>query len=64
MDYDYEDSLLFSLWNGPTGKVIARGASLIRPIRGQDRLPPSLVSEPFPCTALTQQIMKRLNKLP
>jgi hypothetical protein len=61
----YGDSLLFSLWNGPTGTVIARGASPIRLIRGQDRPPPSpLVSEPIPCAAVTQQIMKGLNKLP
>jgi hypothetical protein len=61
----YGDSLLFSLWSGPTGKVIARGASPIRLIHGQDRPAPSpLVSEPIPCAAVTQQIMKGLNKLP
>jgi hypothetical protein len=61
----YGDSLLFSLWSGPTGKVIARGASPIRLIHGQDRPAPSpLVSEPVPCAAVTQQIMKGLNRLP
>ena len=52
-----EDSLLFSLWNGTTGKVIAHGASPIRVI-GQH---PNLRA---PCAALTQEIMQGLNKLP
>jgi hypothetical protein len=61
----YGDSLLFSLSNGPSEKIIAQGASPIRLIHGQDRPPPSpLVSEPVPCAAVTQQIMKSLNKLP
>lgn len=63
--YDYEDSVAFSLWRGSTGEIVAHGTSPIRLIRGQDRPPPSpLVAEPMPCAALTQQIIKRLNKLP
>lgn len=60
-----EDSLFFSLWNGATGKVIARGASPIRLVQEQN-LPRSnpLVAEPTSCAALTQQIVKHLNKLP
>ena len=63
--YDYEDSLAFSLWSGATGEILAKGASPIRLIRGQDRPPPSpLIAERMPCTAITQQIIKRLNRLP
>jgi hypothetical protein len=54
-----EDSVLFSLWNGATGEVIANGASLIP---GRNRLPST--SLPAVCADLTQQIMKGLNKLP
>jgi hypothetical protein len=54
-----EDSLLFSLWNGNTGKVVADGASLIP---GPNRLPSA---SPHAVSAdLAQQIMKGLNKLP
>jgi len=60
-----EDSLLFFLWNGATGKVIARGVSPIRLVQGQNlRGSNPLVAEPAPCAALTQQIVKHLNKLP
>jgi hypothetical protein len=62
---DDGDSLLFSLWNSTTGKVIAHGASPIRLIHpGGVRSPDPLVPEPGPCVVLTQQIMKSLNKLP
>jgi hypothetical protein len=62
---DDGDSLLFSLWNSTTGKVIARGASPIRLIHpGGVRSPDPLVPEPGPCVVLTQQIVKSLNKLP
>jgi hypothetical protein len=60
---DDEDSILFSLWNGATGKTIADGASLIRPFAVKDRLASNAVLA-APCAALTRQIMKRLNKLP
>lgn len=60
---DDEDSILFSLWNGATGKAIADGASLIRPFAVKDRLASNAVLA-VPCAALAQQIMKRLNKLP
>jgi hypothetical protein len=56
---EYEDSILFSLWNGTTGKVIANGASLI-PER--NRLPSNSLHAV--CADLTEQIMKSLNKLP
>lgn len=59
------DSLSFSLWNGTTGKVIARGMSPIRLVQDQNlRGPNPLVAEPGPCAALSQQIVKHLNKLP
>ncbi|MGC1296289.1 MAG: hypothetical protein WA869_14745 [Alloacidobacterium sp.] len=59
------DSLFFSLWNGDTGKVIARGASPIRLVQDQTvRRSNPLVAEPSPCAALAQQIVKHLNKLP
>jgi hypothetical protein len=54
-----EDSVLFSLWNGATGKVIASGASLIT---GRVRLPSNLPHAA--CTDLAQQIMKSLNTVP
>jgi len=54
------DSVLFTLWKGATGKVIANGASLIP---GGDRYP-SKVAFAAACANLTQQIMKSLNKLP
>jgi hypothetical protein len=53
-----EDSVLFSLWNGATGKVIANGASLIP---GRDRLTSNSLYAS--CADLTQQIMKSLNKI-
>jgi hypothetical protein len=54
-----EDSILFSLWNGASGKVIANGASLIP---GRNRV--SSNSLHAMCADLTRQIMKSLNKLP
>ncbi len=60
---DDEDSLLFSLWNGATGKVIANGASLILPVPGQERLYSNALLK-VPCAALTRQIVKSLNRLP
>ena len=54
-----EDSILFSLWNGASRKVIANGASLIP---GRNRLPSNSLHAV--CADLTQQIMKGLNKLP
>jgi len=54
-----EDSILFSLWNGGTGKVIANGASLIP---GRNRLPSTSLRTV--CADLTEQIMNGLNKLP
>ncbi|MGC1299052.1 MAG: hypothetical protein WA869_28845 [Alloacidobacterium sp.] len=56
------DSLLFSLWDGAAGKVIARGASPIRLVQDQNvRRSNALVAEQAPCAALTQQIVKHLN---
>jgi hypothetical protein len=60
---DDEDTLLFSLWNGATGKVIAQGASLIRPVPGQERLYSDALFA-VPCAALARQIMRSLNRLP
>ena len=59
------DSVLFALWNGSTGKVIARGAAPVRLIQSRP-IPPldSLKVNPKTCAALTQQIIKHLNKLP
>jgi len=54
------DSVLFTLWNGATGKAIANGASLL-PV--EDRHP-SKAAFTAACANLTQQIMKSLNKLP
>jgi hypothetical protein len=54
------DSVLFTLWNGATGKAIANGASLIP---GDERHP-SKAMFTAACANLTQQIMKSLNKLP
>ena len=54
------DSVIFTLWKGATGKVIANGASLIP---GEDRHPSKAVLAAA-CANLTQQIMKSLNKLP
>lgn len=60
---DDEDSLVFYVWNGATGKVIAHGASLISAIPGQNRFS-STAFLTGPCAALTEQIMRTLNKLP
>lgn len=60
---DDKDTLLFSLWNGATGRVIANGAALVRPIPSQPPQPLHALLA-VPCTALAQQIMKSLNKLP
>ena len=54
-----EDSILFSLWYGATGKVITNGASLIP---GWNRRPSTSLHAV--CADLTQQIAKGLNKLP
>ena len=54
-----QDSLLFFLRNGATGKAITNGASLIP---GRDRLPSTSLKAT--CADLAQQIMKSLNKLP
>jgi hypothetical protein len=57
-----QDSLFFSLWNGVTKKVIARGAV---PLRLSQTGPPSARhATTAPCATLTQQILKRLNQLP
>ncbi len=61
----HDDSVFFSLWNGATGKVIANGAAPLRLFESQPGLPPNpLRANPTTCRALTQQIIKRLNKLP
>jgi len=54
-----QDSLVFSLWNGVTGKAIANGASLIP---GRQRLPSTSMNAT--CADLALRIMKNLNKLP
>jgi hypothetical protein len=54
------DSVLFTLWNGATGKAIAEGASLIP---GKNRHA-SKAAFAEACTSLTQQILRSLNKLP
>jgi hypothetical protein len=61
----HEDDVFFSLWNGPTEKIIARGAAPLHLLQTQAP-PPSdpLRANPLTCAALTQQIIKRLNKLP
>jgi hypothetical protein len=55
-----EDNLFFSLWNGVTQKVLARGSA---PLRAAPR--PGLGEPPnlTPFDALAQQILKRLNQL-
>jgi hypothetical protein len=53
------DSVLFTLWNGATGKIIANGASLIP---GENRHP-SKAALAASCANLTQQILKSLDKL-
>ena len=52
-------SVLFTLWNGATGKTIANGASLIPP---EDRYP-SNGAPAAACANLAQQILKSLDKL-
>jgi len=53
------DSVLFTLWNGETGKTIASGASLIP---GEDRHP-SNGALAASCASFAQQILKSLDKL-
>lgn len=60
---DDEDSILFSLWNGATGRTVADGASLVRPFAVKNRVASETLLA-APCAALTQQIVKSLNKLP
>ncbi len=55
-----EGNLFFSLWNGVTKEVFARGSAPLRPARQSGlREPPNLT----PFDALAQQILKRLNQL-
>ena len=55
------DSLLFTLWNGDTRKVIARGSGIaMRETQGDT----SLVPNPLLYSALARQILKKLNQLP
>ena len=55
------DSLLFTLWNGNTRKVIARGSGVVtRELQGNT----SLVPNPLLYSALARQILKKLNQLP
>jgi hypothetical protein len=55
------DSLLFTLWNGDTRKVIARGSAVVmRETQGNT----SLVPNPLLYSALARQILKKLNQLP
>ncbi len=58
MDGD-ADSVLFTLWNGATGKTIATGASLI-PAENRQPLNGSFAAS---CASLAQQILKSLDKL-
>jgi hypothetical protein len=53
-------SVLFTLWSGETGKVIANGSSLV-PAMGP-RASKAMFAKT--CASLTQQILKSLNKLP
>jgi hypothetical protein len=53
------DSVLFTLWNGATGKTIANGASLIP--REDRHLSKAVFAAS--CASLTQQILKSLDKL-
>jgi hypothetical protein len=53
------DSVLFTLWNGATGKTIANGASSIP---AEDRHP-SNGALAASCASLAQQILKSLDKL-
>jgi hypothetical protein len=56
-----QDSLLFTLWNGDTRKVIARGSGVVmRETQGNT----SLVPNPLIYSALARQILKKLNQLP
>jgi hypothetical protein len=56
-----QDSLLFTLWNGDTRKVIARGSGVaMRETQGDT----SLVPNPLLYSALARQILKKLNQLP
>jgi hypothetical protein len=56
-----EDSLLFTLWNADTQKVVARGSGVaMRESQGDT----SLVPNPQLYSALARQILKRLNQLP
>jgi hypothetical protein len=52
------DSVLFTLWNGATGKAISNGASLVPGPEASKAMFESA------CASLTEQIMKSLNKLP
>jgi hypothetical protein len=56
-----EDSLLFTLWNGDTRKVIARGSGVAKRETQGDT---SLVLNPLLYFALARQILKKLNQLP
>jgi hypothetical protein len=54
-----EDSVLFALWQGATGRVLSNGAVLIP---GEDRHP-SKAAFTAACAGMAQQILKGLNKL-
>lgn len=53
-------SLYFSLWNGGTRKVIARGAASFPPDGYSPRLPPEAADRG---TVLALQVLKRLDQL-
>ena len=54
------DSLLFTLWNSDTRKVIARGIGVVmRETQGNT----SRVPNPLLYSALASQILKKLNQL-
>jgi hypothetical protein len=56
-----QDSLLFTLWNSDTRKVIARGSGVaMRETQGDT----SLVPNPLLYSAFARQILKKLNQLP
>lgn len=59
---DDEDTVLFSLWNSATGKVMAQGAALVAPIPGQARFHSSAMYA-APSAALSRQILQSLNKI-